>query len=209
MDYNAPENFIEFKPGWYRNMDFDTESSKLLSVLNQCDKEHDIQKYIKDNKKWFIPASIFKDYDFGHHEAYIAPEQALGKEFRVDYMLLGRNSSGYHIVLIEFEDINIDYKIQSSNSETNSVRKGLTQVRDWKRWLDNERDYFLRSCNLTNLNLNIPSWGFHYCLVVSRRKRMDNIAYQMRRQTEHEISGLHIVTYDRLVDNVRLLSNGF
>lgn len=59
------------------------ESKMLLNVLDNAQKENYIQKYIKDNKKWFIPASIFEDYDFGHHEAYIVPEQALGSEYRV------------------------------------------------------------------------------------------------------------------------------
>lgn len=54
---------------------------------------------------------MFEDYDFGHHEAFIAPEQALGSDYRVDYMLLGRNSIGHHFVFIEFgNDVNVDYK---------------------------------------------------------------------------------------------------
>lgn len=209
MDYKTPENFIEFKPGWYREINFNSEASAFLDALNQAKKENDIQRYIKENKKWFIPASLFKDYDFGHHEAYIVPEQALGAEYRVDYMLLGRNSIGHQIILVEFEDVNVDYKIQSSNIETESIRKGLAQIKDWKRWLDANRDYFIKSCGLTDISRNIPTWGIRYCLVASRRNRMNVIANQMRGQSEYETQGLHIVTYDRLVDNIKMLSNGF
>ena len=209
MDFNTPEKFIEFKSGWYRDIDFDREALDLLDILDKAKKENDIQRYIKENKKWYIPASLFEDYDFGHHEAYIIPEQELGAEYRVDYMLLGRNSIGYHIILVEFEDVNVDYKIQSANIEAEPVRKGLGQIRDWTRWIDCNRDYFMKSCGLLDIRANIPTWGIHYCLVVSRRKRMDEIANQMRRQSEHEISGLHIVSYDRLIDNVKRLHNGF
>jgi len=38
---------------------------------------------------------------------------------------------------------------------------------------------------------------------------MDETVNQMRRQSELEMSGLHIVSYDRLVDNVKKLHNGF
>lgn len=38
---------------------------------------------------------------------------------------------------------------------------------------------------------------------------MSDIANEMRSQMQHETPGLHIVTYDRLVDNVKMLSNGF
>lgn len=108
MDFNVPRTFIEFKLGWNRGIDFDKEADLLLNELNNAEKENDIQRYIKDNKKWFIPASLFEDYDFGHHEAFIVPEQALGSDYRVDYMLLGRNSIGHHIVFVEFEDVNVD-----------------------------------------------------------------------------------------------------
>lgn len=209
MDYEAPENFIEFKYGWYRGIDFDKEADALKEVLDKSKKENDIQHYIKENKKWFIPASLFEDYDFGHHEAYIAPEQELGSEYRVDYMLLGRNSIGHQIILVEFEDVNVDYRLQKSNMESEAVRKGLTQLRDWKRWMDDNRQYFMKSCGLMDISRNIPSWGINYCLVVSRRNRMDRIANQMRGQSQHDTPGLHIVSYDRLVDNVKKLSNGF
>ena len=84
MDFNVPRTFIEFKPGWNRGIDFDQEADLLLNELTNAEKENDIQRYIKDNKKWFIPASLFEDYDFGHHEAFIVPEQALGVDYRVD-----------------------------------------------------------------------------------------------------------------------------
>ena len=105
--------------------------------------------------------------------------------------------------------MNVDFKILTANSETASVRKGLTQIRDWKRWMDDHRIYFFDSCGLTEIGNSIPSWGIYYCLVVSRRNRMNEAANQLRRQMQAENPRLHIVTYDRLVDNVRNLSNGF
>ena len=152
---------------------------------------------------------MLKDYDFGNHSAYLVPEQSLGAEYRADYMLLGHNSIGHQIVLVEFEDVNVDYTIKSSNSETAAVRKGLAQIRDWKRWLDVNRMYFLSSCGLSDIANSIPSWGIHYCLVVSRRARMNEISNQLRGQIQHETPELHIVTYDRLVENVRKITNGF
>ena len=37
------------------------------------------------------------------------PEQKLGTDYIVDYMLIGKNSDGYSIVLVEFEDANTDF----------------------------------------------------------------------------------------------------
>ena len=209
MDHSIPNNFYTFEPNWYRDIDFNQEADAFLHILDQSKKENDIQRYIKNNQKWFIPASIFKEYNFGHHEAYLIPEQPLGEKYRVDYMLLGKNSIGYQIILVEFENANIDYKIKTTNIETDSVRKGLAQLNDWEQWLDDNRDYFLKSCGLTKICDNIPSWGIFYCLVVGRRCRMDDEANRMRGQYQYKIPNCRIMTYDRLVENIRKLWNGF
>lgn len=210
MEQNERDKFIKFESHvWCQNIDFHSESDSFLLALEHAKKETDIQNYIKSNEEWFIPASLFEDYDFGHHEAYLIPEQALGAEYRVDYLLLGKNSTGYQVVLVEFEDVNVDFKLKNFNAETESVRKGLAQIRDWKRWMDDNRRYFFDSCSLSFIREGIPSWGIHYCLVVGRRSRMDDISREMRAQLERETPGLHIVSYDRLVDNIKLLTNGF
>lgn len=62
--------------------------------------------------------------------------------------------------------------------------------------MDDNRSYFMRSCGLSDISRNIPSWGINYCLVVDRRNRMDDVANQMRGQSQHDVSGLRIVSYD-------------
>ena len=209
MDYVIPDNFVNLAYLRHQNIDFDKEADIFLSVLNSAKKENDVQRYIKNNRKWFIPGSILKNYDFGNHEAYLVSEPELGSEMRADYMLLGRNSVGYQIVLVEFENINVDYVLSKSNTESESVRKGLTQIQDWKRWMDDNRFYFLQSVGLSSIYGNIPSWGFYYCLVVGRRAQMSDVANKMRGQKMRETPGLSIITFDRLVDNTRALVNGF
>ncbi len=209
MEKTIPDRFINMGYPRHQSIDFDQEASLFLETVNKAKSESDVQKYIKDNQKWFIPGSLFRNYDFGHHEAYISPEQSLGGNYRVDYMLLGRNSVGYHIVFVEFESVNVEYRNTSDNSETQYVRKGLTQINDWKRWIDNNRSFFLENTGLRDIAGNIPSWGIKYCLVVSRRSKMDSLANEMRGQREWEAKDLKIVSYDRLVDNTRALVNGF
>ncbi len=208
MEYVIPDRFIRL-PRHRDDVDFDAESEMFHGVLDSAGKENDVQRYIKDNQKWFIPGSLLRNYDFGHHEAYVVPEQALGAEYKADYMLLGKNSIGYQIVLVEFEDVNVDYKLKTSNTESDPVRKGITQIMDWKRWLDDNRTYFIHSSGLSRISGNIPSWGIYYSLVVGRRSRMDEMANQMRGQKMRETPGLSIVSYDRLVDNIKMLVNGY
>ena len=77
-------------------------------------------------------------------------------------------------------------RIKTANAETEKVRKGLNQIRDWKRWIDQNRAYFFASEGIKEFANNVPSWGFRYCLVVSRRDRMDEISNQLRGEMQSE-----------------------
>lgn len=201
-----PNNHLN--PITVKSLDLEAEAAAYQVALNRA-TEQSIQTYIKGNKKWFIPASLFKDYNFGHHGAYLFPEQQFGAEYRADYTLLGENSDGYNIVFVEFESINVDFLITTSNTETEYVRKGITQIRDWKRWLDSNRKYFLDSCGFSQRGIDIPTSRIFYALVVSRRARLNDTAKALRSQMAFETPNLKIVSYDRLYDNVLKLSNGY
>lgn len=198
-----PNNFLYFNE--YKDLGFEKEADKFKTIIYSAENELEIQQYIKGNKKWFIPGSIFVDYNFGHHDAYLFPEQKLGNEYMADYMLLGKNSDGYNIVLVEFEKANTNYHLSTSNMESESVRKGLTQIQDWKRWLDSNKEFFLRNIGLTEKGIDVPTYRIYYYLVVSRRDFMDSTALDIRSQSIYERKNTKIVTFDRLVDNIKKL----
>ena len=100
-----------------------------------------------------------------------------------------------------------EYLLTTSNAESESVRKGMTQIKDWKRWMDSNRDYFLRNIGLTQKGIDVPVYRIYYYLVVSRRDYMNPRALDVRSQSMYEMANLKIVTFDRLVDNVIKLNN--
>ncbi len=196
-----PNNYLHF--GKYKEeVDFEKEAQLFDNVLSNSTNEQQFQKYIKDNRKWFIPGTIFLDYNFGHHDAYLFPEQKLGTDYIADYMLIGKNSDGYSIVLVEFESANTEFILKTENTESVSVRKGLTQIRDWKRWIDSNREFFIRNIGLLNHGIDVPTFRIYYYLVVSRREYMDKRATELRSQLMYEMQNLKIVSFDRLVENV-------
>ena len=202
-----PHNFYVYDMAKYHSLDCKRESKDLLEVINSANKESDVQSYIKKNKKWFIPLSILKAYDFGHHFSCVVPEYNLGAEYRLDYLLIGKNSLGYQFVFVEFEDVNVEYKLKTENSESNKVRKGLSQIRDWKRWINQNINYFLNADGIKEFSSNVFPWGFRYALVVGRRDNMDETSNQLRGDLQREVD-VTIMSYDRLVDYVALLHNG-
>lgn len=199
-----PNNYLHLLE--YKKLNFDEEADKYHEVIYMANNELEIQQYIKLNHKWFIPGSIFLDYNFGHHDAYLFPEQKLGNDYTADYMLLGKNSDGYSIVFVEFEKSNTSYCRSVDNMESESVRKGLTQIKDWQRWMSQNRDYFLKNIDLAHKGIDIPIYRIYYYLVVSRRDYMDDVAHDIRNQTMYDMHNVKIVTFDRLEENVRKLA---
>lgn len=200
-----PNNYLHFLK--YKKLDFDEEADKYHQVIYESENEQQIQQYIKSNRKWYIPGSIFLDYNFGHHDAYLFPEQKLGNEYAVDYMLIGKSSDGYSVILVEFEKANTPYCRSTDNMETESVRKGLTQIKDWQRWMNQFRDYFLKNMGLVQMGIDIPIYRIFYYLVVSRRDFMDEKALEIRSQAMFDLHNVKIVTFDRLEDNIRKLKS--
>jgi hypothetical protein len=192
-----------------REIDLKSEADNFKSVIYDSGDEKSIQDHIKNNKKWFIAGSIFQDYNFVHHEAYLFPELQLGEKYRVDYALLGKSSDGYSMVFVEFENANCDFILKNSNTESESVRKGITQINDWKLWIEDNREYFFRSLAFAEKNITIPLSRFFYCLVVSRRDKMDERATILRNRLCDEKKNTTIMTFDRLSDYIPALKYGY
>ena len=190
----------------FDSVDYEKEADLFCDELCKANNELKIQQYIKANRKWFIPGSIFLDYNFGHHDAYLFPEQSLGGKYYVDYLLVGFNSDGCNLVFIEFENPNAEFMISTAHTETEAVRKGLAQIRDWREWMDDHRANFLLDLGITAKGYTVPTTRIYYYLVVSRRDFMNEEARVLRSQLIDRDAHLKIVTYDRLTDNLRKLS---
>lgn len=211
---NIKNNFFNEQSKYFVNynskkdIDYKKESALFLDKLNNSHNEHEIQDYIKNDNKWFIPLSVIYN-DYGIYNAagnYFYKELPLGKEYKSDYAILGHNSDGYKLLLIEFETPNkIKILQNNTNDWTKEVRKGLTQLEDWKMWFDNNREYFINSMHFTEENIDLKQSQIFYLLVISRRECFDIRANNKRNQYCYENRNINIVSYDRLVDNIARL----
>lgn len=193
----------------------DIEKLRLLNeefctVLNSECNEREILNFIRKNKAYFIIGSIFKGYTFGHHDAYIFPEFQLGTEYKADYLLIGKNSGGYEFIFVELEDPNGNITKKNGNIGE-AFRKGIDQTKDWKRWLEKNyqslREVFKKHMKdrerLPNEFIEYDSTRFHYVVIAGRRKKFNELTYQIKREYMRE-QNILLMHYDNLVDQ----SNG-
>ena len=216
----AVRHYLSLFPNNYLDIE-DLKDEDMLKALisNFCDFldndniiERDIAKFIKDNKVYFIIASILKsNYNFGHHDAFIIPEFMLGNSYKVDYLLIGKNSGGYEFVFVELE--NPYGKITLKDGSIGDVfRKGIKQINDWDEWLEANyislRETFQKykhpNEQLPNEFISLDKTRIHYVVIAGRRDEFNERTYKERRRysDKQKILLLH---YDNLCDSAKSL----
>ena len=200
------------------------EKDKLLDVFHKFNslitnpdiREREILNFINSSSEHnFIVGSIMKAFfRFGHHEAHIFSEFPLGTSFKVDYLLLGRNSHGWHFVFVEFEAL--CGQITTKNGDFGSVlRKGESQIKDWEIWLEKNfnllKEFFLKKIKpnhlLPNEFCNFDRTRVHYVVVAGKRDDFNDRTYRLIRECKSK--NIVYIHYDNLADicNELIISN--
>lgn len=203
---NYMDNFL-LKDEIYLETICDEFEMKLNS--NESLNELDIKRFIQDNEYYHIPASIFSQYRFGHHGAYVFKEFQLGADYRADYLLIGKASGGYHFIFVEFETPSKSVTL-SDGSFGEGIRKGINQIYDWR--------YFLQS-NFSIISSELKKYTFQklpdemysydetrmfYVIVSGRRKDYTEKTYRLRRELDQN-NKIKLLHYDNLLDEARKL----
>jgi hypothetical protein len=183
---------------------------KFEALLNASVTERDILNFIRDNKAYLIIGSIFKCYNFGHHDAYLFREFRLSTKYTADFLLVGKSSAGFEFIFVELENPSGNITIQEGDfGETG--RRGLKQLEDWDQWIDANfstlssifKDYAKPGETLPSEFWQYDKTRIHYALVVGRRDDFNEKTYRLKRK-----SNIQILHYDNLVNLSRELITG-
>jgi hypothetical protein len=203
-----PNNFVDAVELISEKESFERNLNDFSTILGDTHiTERDILRFIKNEKAYFLIGSILKrNFRFGHHGLYIFPEFKLPPNFQVDYLLVGGNSDGYHYVFVELE--NAYGKITTRDgSYGETIRKGIRQVDDWERWLEENFSHLhLVFTQALGDQKSLPreftvfdKTRMHYVVVAGRRSDYNDRTYRLQRSIL-ERRKLHIVHYDNLTD---------
>lgn len=216
----AARHFMSLFPNNYLDIVDLDKSEEIKSVVNQfltkldngsITDERDITKFVKEVKAYYVIGSIFNYYDFGHHEAFIFPEFQLSSTFKVDYLLIGRNSDGYSFIFVELEHP-IKQITLTDGELGNAFRKGIKQAKDWKNWLYGNFSTFTSTMKkykhpdkqLPDEFYTLDPTRCNYVVVAGRREDLNDTTRRIRREhlEEQKIRLLH---YDNIRDSTLAL----
>jgi hypothetical protein len=190
--------------------------SDFLALLDGGANERDVLSYIRNNKYYFIVGAIFRynifHFNFGHHNAFLFKEFPLSTNHIADYLLIGKNSNGYNFIFVEFESPT--GRITTSDGDFGEViRKGISQVNDWRRWLmanysslSTEFDKHIGSVkkNLPREFYKFDRGRMHYVVVAGRRTDYKDKTYILRGEIFKD-DGITLLHYDNLLDGIHQL----
>ncbi|AJS58273.1 Shedu anti-phage system protein SduA domain-containing protein [Paenibacillus sp. IHBB 10380] len=211
----AARHFLSLFPNNYLDTVDLENSEEIKSVVNQfltmlndgsITNEREIARFIQEIKAYYILGSIFNYYDFGHHEAFIFPEFQLSSTYKVDYLLIGRNSDGYSFIFVELE--HPEKQITLADGELgNAFRKGIKQVKDWRSWIfGNFSTLTSTIIKYKHPDKQLPDEFYtfdptrcNYVVVAGRREDLNDTTRRIRREhlEEQKIRLLH---YDNICD---------
>ena len=201
-----PNNHIELRAIKEETSIAELNASFIQMISREGCLEREVLNFINHTPAYHIVASILKDrFPFGHHELYLFKEMWLGREYRTDYVLIGKGSGGYEFVLIEFEKP--DGRITIKNGHLGeSFRTGLYQVEDWKAWMDAHFDIFVSDLLSVKGEMDFPgefqqydSTRFHYVVVAGRRDDFSDTTYRTVRDKRQRLD-IHLLHHDNLYD---------
>ena len=206
-----PNNFLNDIDLAINNSDYQDKLEKFIDLINRDIGEREILNFIRDNEAHFIIGSVLCNNTlYGHHDRYIFQEFPLPPNHQADFLIIGRNSNGFHFLFIELE--NPYGNITLKNGEYGeTIRKGIGQVGDWKRWLDKNFTTLINVFNkYRSPHENLPSEFYEYdstrmeyLVIAGRRNDYNDKTYLLRRESLK--NGIKMLHYDNLIDETRWL----
>ncbi len=217
--YDYPDRVrycTELFPGNYLDHRMLQKREELTALCNDFKKliddsqtgEREILNFIRDKSAYHIIGSIQTNtYNFGHHGTFMFPEFKLGNTYQADYLIVGKNSDGYHFVFIEMESPYGNITI-GSGDEGEVIRKGLNQVNDWDRWLDENYSslaetftkYKHPEYDLPEEFYKLDKTRIKYAVVAGRRDAFTKKLRRKRRKLFDD-SKINLLHYDNLCDS--------
>lgn len=208
-------------PNNYLNIDELKDSNFISSLQLKFKKlidsditERDILNFINCERNYLIIASLFHSgFDFGHHEAFLFNEFELTSNYKTDYLLVGKNSGGYHFVFIELE--NPYNQIVTKSGELGATfRKGIKQVEDWDSWIEgNFSNLRLVFNKYKNTKTTLPEEftildksRINYIVIAGRRIDFNEKTYEIKRRYLKR-NNIKILHYDNLIDLLDILKS--
>lgn len=184
--------------------------ARFHATLDADESEESVQRFVAQHPQlWRFVTQM---------EPHVVPKLKLGEAFVTDFLVFGAALySQMQTPMATFVELERPtHKLFTRNGdETAELRHGLRQLRDWKYWISDNKQY-LRDRLVEQIGLDwqrwsgegqaagAPPYGFaqQYLLVIGRRASMSADQRLRLQQLNDHHNDFKVVTYDMLLDSL-------
>jgi hypothetical protein len=190
---------------------------ELEALINSATTERAILQWLKRKEnKWILPRAL----KVAHFGGYAVPEFPFGTDYRADFVVVGPFSGGFDVQFIEMEPPNASL-FRQDGRPAKRLAGALTQVRDWKIYVEKNRDIVLKELSKFAKKKEMPLHGrkskmplYHpktcinwvYHIVIGRRSSLSE-EHLEKKAAFYSTESVEVMTYDRLIDAAKRLDN--
>ncbi|CAI1528910.1 TPA: DUF4263 domain-containing protein [Serratia fonticola] len=167
------------------------ENDWLALLNNRNAKERSYQSFLQNHAGFFFPPSLNK-------ESLIVSELVLGSDYRADFMIAScERSYGFVYTFIEIETPH-EPAFTKDGQPRARLTHALQQIRDWKAWLENNREQANRMFP-SKRNTTTGMQHFEYIIVMGRRTDV-TVNFDYKRNQLAKDFGIKIRSFDWFTD---------
>jgi Domain of unknown function (DUF4263) len=169
----------------------DTDVATYRRVLDGARDERPLQRLLASDPILLI------QHLRGGHGRWVLSQKRLGSEYVPDFVIGERSSSGFEWYFVELQSPLARLFVPSSGRLSEQFDEGVRQIQEWRRWLEDNRDYARRPRSRNGLGLVDVSPRDPGLLIIGRETDLDEADRQRRRQLDQDLN-IRIHTYDWL-----------
>ncbi len=174
---------------------------ELREVIEAADDEKPIQEFI-ESRPQILGALL------GGNLQFCLPRASFAGKYVPDFLMSDVDSLGVRWVLVELETPISSVTLKNANEFEQHARKGISQIREWREWLQNNTDIARRSKRNDGLGLVDIRAQSEGLVLVGRRARLHENTHTVRNPIREE-NRIRVQTYDWLLEQLEgiLVSN--
>lgn len=169
-----------------------TDLKDFRHVLEAATDEKPLQRHLASNPLLLV------QHLGGGHGRWVLSHKRLGSEYVPDFVIGERSSGGFEWQFVELQSPRARLFVKSSGRQSPHLDEGIRQIQEWRRWLDDNRDYARRPRSRNGLGLADVSGKDQGLLIIGREADLDDNDRQRRRQLGQDLR-ISIHTYDWLL----------
>jgi hypothetical protein len=147
------------------------------AVLSTADNERPLQKHLA------LHPILLVQHLGGGHGRWVLSQKRLGSEYVTDFIVGERSSTGFEWQFVELQSPRARLFVRSGR-QSEQFDEGWRQIEEWRRWLEDNRDYARRPCSRNGLGLVDVSAGSPGLLLIGREADLTQQDRDRRRQLD-------------------------